>query len=194
MPRTVRHGTYFTSIDDKSGFDNVRLSPLSYKLVGFQWAGYYFSFRTLPFGFKLSSYIYHTLNLQPMIYIRAQFHIPSWLYIDDRLLEQVRHESGVNHEGKPIKTSRSQQMSDYDSAKLSNYITCELLLRLGYCLYLTEVNIRSYANTNILGFYSGLNGAMFQNYPIKEEYVHYFEGAYFDQKCDFCIGFTEICW
>jgi len=64
VPRTVREGAYFTSIDDKSGFDNVLLSEESQTLVGFQWGGFYFVFKTLPFGFKLSSYIYHTLNLQ----------------------------------------------------------------------------------------------------------------------------------
>jgi hypothetical protein len=59
VPRTVREGAYFTSIDDKSGFDNVLLSEESQTLVGFQWGGFYFVFKTLPFGFNLSSYIYH---------------------------------------------------------------------------------------------------------------------------------------
>jgi hypothetical protein len=41
VPRTVREGAYFTSIDDKSGFDNVLLSEESQTLVGFQWGGFY---------------------------------------------------------------------------------------------------------------------------------------------------------
>ena len=40
VPRTVREGAYFTSIDDKSGFDNVLLSEESQTLVGFQWGGF----------------------------------------------------------------------------------------------------------------------------------------------------------
>ena len=65
VPRIVKDNAYFTTIDDKSGFDNVLISKNSTKLVGFQWAGCYYCFRSLPFGFKFSSYVYHTLNLQP---------------------------------------------------------------------------------------------------------------------------------
>jgi hypothetical protein len=36
IPRIVREGAYFTSIDDKSGFDNVLLSEESQTLVDFQ--------------------------------------------------------------------------------------------------------------------------------------------------------------
>ena len=42
VPRIVKKNAYFTSIDDKSGFDNVLLAEDWYKLVGFQWGGYYF--------------------------------------------------------------------------------------------------------------------------------------------------------
>jgi hypothetical protein len=35
VPRTVREGAYFTSIDDKSGFDNVLLSEESQTLALF---------------------------------------------------------------------------------------------------------------------------------------------------------------
>lgn len=79
----VRKGAFFTSLDDKSGFDNVKLHPDSYDLMGFEWAGYFFCFTTLPFGFKLSSYVYHTLNLRAASYIRKVFSIPLFLYIDD---------------------------------------------------------------------------------------------------------------
>jgi len=123
VPRIVKRDAYFTSIDDKSGFDNVLLTDDSYKLVGFQWGGYYFRYKTLPFGFKLSSYIYHTLNMQPTSFIRKQFSIPIFLYIDDRLVEEVRK--------KEVKPGVS-------SAYLANYIVCEVLSRLGYCLNLEK--------------------------------------------------------
>lgn len=42
VPRIVKKNAYFTSIDDKSGFDHVLLAEDWYKLVGFQWGGYYF--------------------------------------------------------------------------------------------------------------------------------------------------------
>ncbi|MES9884567.1 MAG: reverse transcriptase domain-containing protein [Sedimenticola sp.] len=123
VPRVVNKGAFYTSLDDKSGFDNVLLSQNSQKFVGFQWGGYYFCFNTLPFGFKLSSYIYQTLNLQPTSYIRRAFSIPLFLYIDDRLIEQVRD----------IKLGNSQK-----AAYLANYLVCEVLTRLGYCLNLKK--------------------------------------------------------
>ena len=90
IPRLVHPNAFFTSIDDKSAFDNVKLNPMSYDLVAFQWGGYFFRFKTILFGFKLSSFVYHMLNLQPTIYIRKHFSIPIFLYIDDRLVEEIR--------------------------------------------------------------------------------------------------------
>ena len=116
VQRVVKDNAYLTSIDDKSGFDNVLLAEDSYDLVGFQWGGYYFRFKTLPFGFKLSSYIYHTLNLQPTSYIRKRFPLPMFLYIDDRLIEEIRSDA---------------IQPGFNNAKLANYIVCEILTRLG---------------------------------------------------------------
>ena len=62
VPRVIEENVFLTSIDDKSGFDNVKLAPDSYDFEVFQWAGYFFRCLTLPFGFKLSSYIYHSLH------------------------------------------------------------------------------------------------------------------------------------
>ena len=123
IPRLVQPSAFFTSVDDKSAFDNLRLSPLSYDLVAFQWGGYFFRFKTIPFGFKLSSYFYHTLNLQPTIYIRKCFSIPMFLYIDDRLVEELRLRRFPN---------------GFDCAVAACYIVCQILLRLGYCIGLDK--------------------------------------------------------
>ena len=40
VPRVTKCNAFFTSLDDKSCFDNVLLNPDSYDLVGFQWGGY----------------------------------------------------------------------------------------------------------------------------------------------------------
>ena len=140
VPRTVREGAYFTSIDDKSGFNNVLLSEESQTLVGFQWSGFYFVFKTLPFGFKLSSYIYHTINLQATSYIRRTFLIPMHLYIDDRLVEEVRN---PNFEAKK------------KSALLANYIVCEVLTRLGYCINLEKNCFSPFSIYSIFRLFSG---------------------------------------
>ena len=119
IPRVVKQNASFTAVDDKAAFDNCRLAPESYELVAFQWAGYFFRCLTLPFGFKLSSYFYQTLNLQPASYIRSKFLVPMFLYIDDRLIECLR---------------KSSLQSDFDNATVANNIVCEIILRLGYCI------------------------------------------------------------
>lgn len=91
IPGLVKHGAYCSSLDDKSGFDNIKLHPDSFYLMAFQWAGYIFCFRKIPFGFKLSSYVYHTLNIQAVSHIRRAYSIPICWYIDDRLIEQTRN-------------------------------------------------------------------------------------------------------
>ena len=107
VPRVMQKGAFFMSIDDKSGFDNVRLSK--HNLIGFQWEGCYFRCLTLVFGFKLSSYVYHRLNLQPTSYIRKRFGIPIFLYIDDRLIEEARMLRGAVR------------------ARVAYYIVCQVL-------------------------------------------------------------------
>ena len=132
VPKVVQKGTFFTSIDDKSGFDNVRLSK--HNLIGFQWAGYYFRCLTLAFGFKLSSYVYHCLNLQPTSYIRKRFGIPIFLYIDDRLIEEAR-------------------MLRLDSEAFA----CILFVSpcaLGLLHKFVKINVHSIADSGILGFHS----------------------------------------
>ena len=137
VPRSVRQNAYFTTIDDKSGFDNVLLSENSKDLVGFQWGGFYFVFKTLPFGFKLSSFVYHTLNLQATSYIRKNFLIPVHLYIDDRLVEEVR---------------QPELEAGFNSALLASYIVCEVLTRLGYCINLEKTLFTPTQSVVFLGF------------------------------------------
>ena len=57
IPRLVHSNAWFTSIDDKSAFDNVKLNSSSYDLVAFQWGGYFFRYKTIPFGLESSSFL-----------------------------------------------------------------------------------------------------------------------------------------
>lgn len=52
-----------TTVDDKSGYDHILLSENSRKYFGIQFAGWYFVYNTLPFGFKASAYVYKTTGL-----------------------------------------------------------------------------------------------------------------------------------
>ncbi|CAG2184855.1 unnamed protein product [Mytilus edulis] len=87
VPKTVRKGSFLTKLDDKSGYDNVFVTESSRHLLGFDWGGYFFCCNTLPFGWENSAFIYHTLNLQGISFLRRKSS-SCLLYIDDRLLEE----------------------------------------------------------------------------------------------------------
>lgn len=63
LPRYVSRDSYQTVLDDKSGYDHLFKSTDSRTYFGFQWAGWFFTYNTLPFGWKISPYVYHTMGL-----------------------------------------------------------------------------------------------------------------------------------
>ena len=73
-----------TKCDDNSDYDRISLSPFSQTYVGFQWNGFWFVCTKLPFGWRISLYICHTINLVASGYLYA-CGIPCSLYIDDWL-------------------------------------------------------------------------------------------------------------
>ena len=50
LPRYVAHNHFQSTMDDKSGYDHVRLSPKSRTFFGLEWCGWYFMYNTIPFG------------------------------------------------------------------------------------------------------------------------------------------------
>ena len=63
FPRYVHPNHLQTTFDDKNGYQRVLLHSSSQAYFDFQWEGFYFVFRTLPFGWKASAFIYHKLDL-----------------------------------------------------------------------------------------------------------------------------------
>ena len=59
-----------TKCDDKSGYDHVLLSEDSQTYFGFSFGGLWFVCITLPFGWKISPYIYHTIGLAASGFLR----------------------------------------------------------------------------------------------------------------------------
>jgi hypothetical protein len=88
VPKIVKKNSFLTKLDDKSGYDNVLMSENSKSLLGFQWGGHYFQYNTLPFGWKNSAFVYHTI-LQTISRLR-QLSVSCLLYIDDRLIEEFQ--------------------------------------------------------------------------------------------------------
>ena len=83
LPKYVHKGFYQTVCDDKSGYDHIKLHPTSRTYFGFQWGGWFFVSKCIPFSWRSSAYIYHTTGLVASHTLRS-WNIPSSLYIDDR--------------------------------------------------------------------------------------------------------------
>jgi hypothetical protein len=89
LTRYVGPDHYQTKLDDKSGYDHVLITDDSRPWMGFQWGGWWFVNNVLPFGWKISPYIYQTLGMVATQELRNQY-IPCAQYIDDRHLGQRR--------------------------------------------------------------------------------------------------------
>lgn len=63
LPRYVLPGHFQTSSDNKSGYQHVLLCSSSRTYFGLEWNDVYFTFYTLPFGWKASAFIYYNLGL-----------------------------------------------------------------------------------------------------------------------------------
>lgn len=122
LPRYVGLNHFQSTIDDKSGYDHIPLHPSSCTFFGLQWKGYYFTYTTIPFGWKASAYIYNTVGMAATSYIRS-LGVPCSQYIDDRHLGQLRprSKSHVN-------------FSNFQLAEMGTFIACSVLLELGYFL------------------------------------------------------------
>ena len=89
LPRYVGRDTYQTILDDKSGYDHPLLTVKSRTIFGIQWGGWYFVYNTLPFGWKISPFVYHSTGLVVSNFFRSM-EIPCSLYIDDRHNAQLQ--------------------------------------------------------------------------------------------------------
>lgn len=141
LPRYVLPGHFQTVFDDKNGYQHVLLHQSSFTFFGFQWLGWYFVFRVLPFGWKASAYLYHTLGLAVTGAIRS-WGVPVSQYIDDRHAGQLMRPSGSCD---PRTTSR-------DRGEAAAYIACSLLIRAGYFIGLAKSQLIPSTTVRFLGF------------------------------------------
>ena len=130
LPRYVHKGDFQTRCDDKSGYDHVRLSAESRTYFGLQWNGWYFIFNTLPFGWKASAYLYHSIGLIATSYIPSHG-VPCSQYIDDRHFGQLQ----IRCNAPPC------SWSDFQRAQGALYIACYILIDLGYFIGLKKSNL-----------------------------------------------------
>lgn len=83
LHRYVFKDSYQTVLGDKSGYDHLLLSEESRTYFGIQWGRLVFTYNTLPFGWKISPYVYHSTGLMASNFLRS-LGAPCLLYIDDR--------------------------------------------------------------------------------------------------------------
>eukprot|EP00752_Nemacystus_decipiens_P016879 g15111.t1 len=76
---------FMTSIDDASAFHHIGIYSASWPLLGFSYEGVDYVWRVLPFGFKASPWVYHTLGDAKASFLRS-LSIPALAYLDDSLL------------------------------------------------------------------------------------------------------------
>ena len=75
---------YFFKIDHKNGYQHVPIHEDSWKFFGVLWKGIYYVFAVLPFGWKSSPFIYHSITEAVAMYCRS-LGIPMVVWIDDML-------------------------------------------------------------------------------------------------------------
>jgi len=158
-----------TSVDHKSGYQHVRLSEGCQKYFGIQWRGYYLVYRTLPFGFKASCFIYHTMSQMVASYGR-ELGVPSLTYIDDSLnAECTGGQDGMLYYGEGV--------GNRAGAELAVYIMVELWCRLGYTLSLSKSVLIPTQILRFLGLLSDtVRGAFILPVDKKEEFRTLREG------------------
>jgi len=73
-----------SKIDDKSGYDHILLFRHLRQYFGIEWQGWWLVGVTLPFGWRISVYVYQTVGLGPTNFFRS-LGVACSLYIDDHL-------------------------------------------------------------------------------------------------------------
>ena len=131
--RYASRDSYLRKCDEKSGYDHVCLQRDSQRYFRFQWSGWWFVCTTLPFGWKESPYIYHTIGLAASSYLHS-CGVPCSLYIDDRLNGELVTASG------PWPVPHSEQLE------------VSLLIKLGYTIGLSKSVLIPCKRLEYLGF------------------------------------------
>ena len=128
LPRYVFKSHFQTTFDDNKGYDHIKLSPDSFTFVGLQWKGRYFCYMILPFAWKASAYVYHTVGLAATCHIRS-LGVPCSQYIDDRYVGQLALRRDLQD---------SLGWSNFQLAEAAAFIACSVLVRLGYSIGLSK--------------------------------------------------------
>ena len=146
LPLYVSKDAYQTVCDDKSGYGHILLATSSRTYFGFEWNGWYFTGNTIPFGWKLSAFVYHSTALLVSHYFRS-IRIPCSLYIDDRHSSQIRLPRDSN-----LVKSLDPDKLNLVRAHIASFLVCYTLIKLGYCIGLQKSILQPSQSVPFLGF------------------------------------------
>ena len=118
-------GVYFFKIDHTNGYLHVPIHKNSRKYFGIFWIGIYYVFAVLPFGWKSSPLIYHSLTEAVAMYVRS-LGIPMLVWIDDMC--------GMTEQ----EVSQASDEEQFQSALRSMVVTSYVLFKAGYFLGLSK--------------------------------------------------------
>ena len=141
LPRHVLPGHFQTTFDDKNGYQHVNIHPDSQEFFSFSWRGYYFSFCTLPFGWKTSAFLYHNFGLVVTSAARS-LGVPISQYIDDR------------HVGQLFSSGLAVYPPCRQLALAAAFILLSLLVSAGYFINLLKSSPLPSTSVRFLGFIS----------------------------------------
>ncbi|KAK3739214.1 hypothetical protein QZH41_007834 [Actinostola sp. cb2023] len=147
VPRYVGQNHYQSILDDKSGYDHLFLTPESRSFFGIEWGGWWFVYNTLPFGWKISPFVYHTTALVSSNWFRS-IGIPCSIYIDDRHNGQLQ----VARTHGAFASLTSVDEYNQASAKSALFIVAYTLIELGYFLGLSKSILAPRMVVPYLGF------------------------------------------
>ncbi|KAK3732306.1 hypothetical protein QZH41_007811 [Actinostola sp. cb2023] len=164
IPRYVGKNTYQTVLDDKSGYDHLLLTEESRPFFGIQWGGWYFVYNTLPFGWKISPFVYHSTGLMASNFFRSSG-IPCSLYIDDRHNGQLQ----VDLTQGAYVAMTSEDDRNLAAGKSAIFVVAYHLIKLGYFLGIAKSILNPSKTVPYLGFISDSGHQVFHLIPEKKE-------------------------
>ena len=103
----------------------------------------HYVYHTIPFGWKASAYIYHTIGMGATSYIRS-LGVPCSQYIDDRHVGQL-----TTCRKSPKSTTA---WSDFELAEAAAFIAAAVLISLGYFIGLAKSSLLPKRIVKFLGF------------------------------------------
>ncbi|KAK3698822.1 hypothetical protein QZH41_004952 [Actinostola sp. cb2023] len=149
LPRYLTKDSYQSVLDDKSGYNHILLEEPSRAFFGLQWKGWYFVSNTIPFGWKLSAWIYHSTGLVATHFFRS-IGIPSSVYIDDRHIGELQ----LGTPGTIPLSATPRDRTKLTNAQDAVYVVAYTLSHLGYTLGLPKCVLTPQKQIKFLGFIS----------------------------------------